>query len=892
MRDESLASDAPWVVESKFEPNRPRRELVHRDRLLRQLIEGEQRKLVLVTAPAGYGKSSLLGQWYAEKSGTSNCIAWLTLEPTEADAKQFSAYVVLALHRAGLAIDDLLIGARAGFADAAIQSVLSKLIAFINQHDAHIILVLEDYHNVDCDPVNAVVRQLLRDTRRNLTIFIDARRQPNIDAFSMIAAGDASEVNAAQLRLTQEETLQALADVVDREEADAIHHLTEGWPVAVQLARVQKRTRPSDPILSGVDGGLVASYLTEQILSTLDQDTQDLLLAVAFLDRFNPDLTNCVLQSSDAWARMNGLSSFAALIVPLDTKGAWYRLHHLFAEYLREMQRRRSVEKAKEILRRASAWYADRKETLEAVRYAAYAEDYKEGERIILEAGGWRVILTEGIGVLNNALRLVPDDVIQASSRLMSARAYLHCKFGEIAEARAALNAAAKLSSDRNDVQCNVDRMLVESLVNLYEDRTDWSVDHRALREKYTDSGLLDSLSRGTMRCEDILVAIGVADLAAASVYLREAFALMRESGSVLGLNYCYLHASHLALHRGDLATAALNVERASELADENFGSDSGLKAAATVMQIAVRCWQGDFARDDLALLRDALLHTIDNDGWVDLYITGFLAAARLARVFSDPSVLQEITGRFRLVAEQRTLTRLSTFLTCYDDFSSGYPGDQRSKGDILDRAKTLCTAYAADERRRDWQSVCAAGCFLAEHGEDGQAIALYEAVYASSQDNGTQLWTYRLALARLLAAYRAGDTDMAKASCLELVDSTAPLGLRGLFLADELSIRILRELRSELRQNEAELLKLQFVNQVLERWAAIKPHTTPGILTEREFEVLEKLSQGLSNKEIARELELTENTVKFHLKSVFAKLSVSKRSQAIIEAQRRGLIA
>ncbi|MEO1043302.1 MAG: LuxR C-terminal-related transcriptional regulator [Pseudomonadota bacterium] len=891
MNDESFAGDVPWVVESKFEPNRPRRELVHRDRLLRQLIDGEQRKLVLVTAPAGYGKSSLLGQWYAEKSGAGDCIAWLTLEKTEADAKQFSAYVVLALHRAGLPIDDLLTGARVGFADAAIQSVLSKLISSINQHQAHNILILEDYHNVDCDPVNAVVRQLLRDTRSNLTIFIDARVQPNIDAFAMIAAGDASEINAAQLRLTQTETLQALADVVDQQEAQEIHHLTEGWPVAVQLARVQKRTRPSDPILSGVDGGLVASYLTEQILSTLDHDTQDLLLAAAFLDRFNPELTNFVLESSDAWARMNGLTSFAALILPLDPKGAWYRLHHLFAEYLREMQQRRSLVRAKEILRRASAWYADRKETLEAVRYAAYAEDYVEGERIIVEAGGWRIILTEGIGVLNNALRMIPDDVLHTSSRLMSARAYLHCKFGEIAEARAALNAAANLSADDDHVRCDVDRMLVESMVNVYEDRTDWSADHRDLRERYTDSGVLDSLSRGTMRCEDTLVALSLGDLSDAGDCLGDAFALMRESGSVLGLNYCYLHASHLALHRGDLATAALNVERASELADENFGSDSGLKAAATLMQIALRCWRGDFVRADLIMLRDALLHTLDNDGWVDLYITGFLAASRLARVFSVLPVLQEITERLRLVADRRTLTRLSNFLACYDDFSNARSSDQQFETGTIERAENLCTSYINGDCQRDWQAVSVAGCFLIEHGDHDRALPLHEAVYEASTTNGTQLWTYRLALARLLALYRAGDTDMAKEACLQLVDRTAPQGLRGLFLSDELSIRILRELRSELRQNEAELLKLQFVNQVLERWAVIKPRTTPGILTERESEVLEKLSHGLSNKEIARELELTENTVKFHLKSVFAKLSVSKRSQAILEAQRRGLI-
>ena len=206
---------------------------------------------------------------------------------------------------------------RDGFADAATNAVLAKLVRSLNDEEGQIVLILEDYHSAECDAVNAIVKRLIRDTLSQFTIFIDSRRQPNIYAFSLIASGDAIEIDAQQLRLTKAETLLALRDVTDDNSGLEIYDQTEGWPVAVQLARVQRRNAPDEPILAGVDGGLIASYLTEQVLSTLDDDTQELLLTLAFLERFNPELVNFVLDSPKAWGRIDSLSSFAALIVPL-----------------------------------------------------------------------------------------------------------------------------------------------------------------------------------------------------------------------------------------------------------------------------------------------------------------------------------------------------------------------------------------------------------------------------------------------------------------------------------------------------------------------------------------------------------------------------------------------
>lgn len=893
MTNDSAFSDIPWVIESKFEPNRPRLELVRRDRLLSQLTEGEPKKVALIIAPAGYGKSSLLGQWVAYAEQNNKNFGWLTLESGEADTKQFLAYIVLVLARSGMVLDELITGARDGFSDAAVENVLSKLIRLLNESEQQMVLILEDYHSAECDAVNSIVKRLIRDTLEKFTIFIDSRKQPNIDAFSLIASGDAVEINAAQLRLTKEETLLALGEVTDERSALSIYQQTEGWPVAVQLALVQKRTQPSEPIIAGVDGGLVASYLTEQILSTLSIEVQDFLLAVSFLERFNPELTNFVLENANAWRQVDSLSSFAAVIVPLDMKGGWYRLHHLFAEYLREMQIRRDPSIANRTLSRASQWYDEKKQIVEAVRYASKAEDFEECERLILAAGGWKIILNEGVSVLRNALRLLPGDIIDSSSRLMISQAYLHCKHGEIRDARELLDASVQATDAQTPVLYDTDRLIVETMVNLYEDRVDgWTPEYRRTRKLYADHDAIDALGKGTMLCEDVLIHLSRAEFTDAGECLRNAFAMMRQSGSVLGLNYCYIHAAQIALFRGDIATAAANIERAGKMADENFGSDSGLKAIATVLGHALGVYQGKSNIEELPEITKTLWHTIDNDGWVEIYLAGMQSVLMLTDQCGDTRHANELIDGLIKFSEKRNLNRLSLYAEIRKSGHRNPPQDKLSTapGGGVDLLK-FATAYSWEDQPRDWQSFLLASCMIAVSAPIDVSRPILERAFALVEEKQAGLWALRLRIANIVAVLNAEGEQSAKILLLELLRVAQPLQSMGVFLCEDSIIRLLGQLRSDLRQNEDELIILQFIDEILAREKVLKPNREKGILSDREFEILHKLADGLSNKEIARELELTENTVKFHLKSLYSKLSVGKRLQAVAEARRIGLV-
>ncbi len=872
--DFSSFTDISWFVDSKLTPYRPSFDLVRRTRLLDSLMNGQDRKLVLVTAPAGYGKSSLLAQWVAEADKEGSRYCWLTLESEEADPKRFLAYVTFALSENGIELDDLVTGARNGYSDSATDAVLSKLTRQLNNTAQKIVLILEDYHHAESEAVNAIIYKLLKDSHENFTVFIDTRTPPKINIFSLIAAGDAIEIDATQLRLTKDETLDALGEVATAEFALELFEKTEGWPVAVQLAKLQQRNSPQEPVVSGAKGGLIASYLTEQVLSSLDHEVQEFLLSCAFLSRFNAELVNAVMEEENGWRHIDQLSSFSALIVPLDVERNWYRLHHLFAEYLKELQIRRDLTKANRILSTASRWYAERGDTVRAVKYAASAHDYDLCRDIILQGGGWRIILTDGIGDLRSALRYLPVAEINKSASLLIATAYLHCKDGEFQQARAQLDAAIALLKIDYDEEIMVERLVVESMINLYEDVGEWGDDYQATRESFLAGGKFDPLEVGTLRCEELLISLSHGEFDKSSAALREAFANMRQSSSVLGLNYCYIHAAHIAIHRADFDMATANIERAFSMAEENFGSDSGLKNLSLVLLYSLHAWQGEVSQERLKDFEGALEHIFENDGWTEIYITALEGFLSYSIQCNDLNNAIRVLKKTWLTAGEKNLVRLQRFIEAVLSPLEG-AGDFAVNGGS--------EMLKIHDSPREWQANVER--YIASL--PGESVAQSSSIIQYLDEIKANLKRIKIDIAILANS----NADVDENYLLRTVQRASKINLMGPFLSSKTLLGLMRKSRQSLRHNEQELMTLRFVENVLETAKSQSPSLASSLLSERESEILHKLSMGQTNKEIARELELTENTIKFHLKSLYSKLSVNKRTKAVIEARKQGLL-
>ena len=714
---------------------------------------------------------------------------------------------------------------------------------------------------------------------------------PSLDTATLVASGDAIEIDADLLRLTRTETLAILGEAIHPNDGEEIFRQTEGWPVAVQLARIQKQTRPELPLRYASPGGLIAKYLTDQILSSLQNGQRDFLLDVAALDRFNPDLANAVRERNDSGQLLAQLDSLSALLVPLDYEGGWYRLHHLFGECLRDAFRRRAPQRMRRIYSAASRWYAERSQTVEAVLHATRAENWEDCERLVQQAGGWKIILKDGIGALRSLLRFIPKPVTDQSPRILIAKAYLCCKDGEYGEARALLAAASNLRLPE-DRAAERDEIAVGSIVEVYADSDEWVRAEIPLARRVRRDDL-DAFEAGALVCAEVLYYFARGDFDRAEKALKSEFSFLRKSGSVLALNYCYLQAGIAALHRGRFDIAAANITRALEMAKGNFGADSGLKNLALVLDFALRVWRGEATAVHFDDFSETLSYIEEHDGWTNIYMLGLDAAFHLAEQCGRFDATDDLAKRYAQLAERRNLDRLRDFVRIFAARAARHAGRRAEATLQFGILRGWMAKNSPADKPWVWQAYFL-GAASTEADSTGHLMGTRRHVISAielSKTMAVDLHTVRLLVAWSTHQRACGAVDDSKQTLLQAVRLASRDAILGPFLCDASTTQALKQLRRDLRTDENELLSTAFMTQVLERTAALRPDDMQPLLSDREQEVLDQLGLGKTNREIARHLELTENTVKFHLKNLYSKLGVNRRAQAASEARRLGLI-
>lgn len=890
--EEDIGGEDGWIVASKFAPSKPKISLVDRARLIERLETGLSAKAIFLIAPAGFGKSTVLCQWYEAQHDRGDIFAWLSLDEADCVPEQFLAYITLALAEAGGELGQFEAAARNGFQDSRAQVVLSSLMRRIGNWSSGCVLILDDMHLAASPETDGLLDQMIREAPANFTLVLNSRVAPSIDLPGLVAAGDAIEIGAEQLRLTQTESREALGTKIAASAAREIFELTEGWPVAVQLARVQKQAQPDTAFHPGISSSLIASYLTKQVLDTLEPDVREFLLEMSVLEQFNASLADAVRGSRNSLAMLRELEAFDALLVPTDVSGGWSRLHHLVAEYLRENLLAEAPGRAIEIYHAASAWFEKEGQLISAVRYARLAEDDALVERLILDGGGWSIILTEGINVMRSLLRLAPEHLVSSSARLMVAKSYLYCKDGKYQEARGLLDASGALGLASSNESYERDRRLVSSMIGAYEDNRDWTVE-TAARDM---PGQLDEwtpLEAGTLLCEAVIALFSSGELDRAHQNLELAFREMRHSGSVLGLNYCYIHAGTLALYQGKFDLAKANIMQALDLAENNFGSDSGLKRMAQVLDFAIHSWAGEVERHEIAEFSNVLAHIEKNDGWTEIYVVGLDAGFSACEQHGELGTAAEFCERMLELAKRRNLTRLERHATILKMRAAYLRGHSHEVAKLVEDISNWVGKHDLKTAVRDWQNHFIAIGNLATTRMMSSSLAtnaLRQSI-VDGHERGASFFEIRLLVSEALLLWQLDKQERSISALRTALELAAPQRIIGPFVGLEPIKPILGRVKADLSLKQESVLLANFISQVAKRRRDVRPQSGNDLMSAREQEILEQLAQGHSNKEIARRFELTENTVKFHLKNIYAKLAVKRRTQAIALARQKNLI-
>ena len=370
------------LLETKLHIPRWRRSLVARPRLSERLSRGAESALTLVSAPAGFGKTTLLAEWLAVAAADERSVAWLSLDQRDNDPALFWTYLVAALNT-GVP----------GVGSGAL-SVLQPpqppneagLVALLNDLDAisnDVVLVLDDYHVIDARDVQDGMAFLLEHLPPQIHLVIASRTDPPLPLARLRGRGELAEIRAADLRFTPGEAAAYLNEVMGlgltAADVAALEGRTEGWIAALQLAALSMQGR--EDVTAFIDGfagddRYIVDFLAEEVLQRQPEHVQHFLLQTSILDRLSGPLCDAVTGQDGGKAKLAALERGNLLLVPLDDRRQWYRYHQLFADVLHARLRDEQPDDVPDLHRRASGWHEQNGEPSEAIRHALAAGDF------------------------------------------------------------------------------------------------------------------------------------------------------------------------------------------------------------------------------------------------------------------------------------------------------------------------------------------------------------------------------------------------------------------------------------------------------------------------------------------------------------------------------------
>lgn len=462
----TTAVDAP-MLETKLRPPDRRPGTVPRPELMARLDAASGRRLTLVSAPAGWGKTTLVGEWLAERAPER--AAWVALDGADNDPARFWRYVAEALRRAGAPVEDQAVGALAGEGETA-EAGLAALVNALAAGPRRTLLALDDYHLIAEPSIHEAMAFLCAQAPDGLRVIIASRTDPPIGLARLRARGDLAELRAADLRFSEREAGDLLAEAaglsLDAGEVARLRQRTEGWAAGLYLAGLSLRGRDdASRFIADFAGDdrLVVDYLADEVLEGQPGERRDFLLRTSVLGRLCGPLCDAVAGTTGAARTLAELESSNLFLVPLDNRRVWYRYHHLFGELLQHELALTAPDEVPELHRRAAAWHLAEGSIDDAVRHAAAAGDLAHAADLI--AAHWFEQMRHGWTVTTQRwLELLPEATVRGDARLCLAEAWLAINLGRPEETRRWLAAADAAWPPGDDRQLEASRVAARAL--------------------------------------------------------------------------------------------------------------------------------------------------------------------------------------------------------------------------------------------------------------------------------------------------------------------------------------------------------------------------------------------------------------------------------------------
>ncbi|MGV8966530.1 MAG: LuxR C-terminal-related transcriptional regulator [Cellulomonas sp.] len=873
------------LIATKLHIPQVRRGLVARPRLLERLRRGADSQLTLVSAPAGFGKTTLLTEWLDETSAAERRVAWLSLDAADNAPVTFWTYVVTAFQGAvpgvGANALELLLTT-----PLPTELVLTTLLNDLAAAPGEVWLVLDDYHLVDHHDVGQGMAFLLQHLPPQVHVVLSTRADPDLPLARWRVRGELVELRAADLRFTSDEAAAYLNEATGLRltagDVEALEERTEGWIAALQLAALslQGRDDVSGFIarFAGNDRYLV-DYLVEEVLTHQSQPVRDFLLRSAVLDRLTGPLCDAVVGRAGSSELLATLDRANLFLVTLDDQRTWYRYHHLFADVLRARLLAEQPALVPLLHQRASNWYEEHDSAEEAVRHALAGRDLDRAVHL-MELAVPAIRRNRQEAVLLAWLRLLPDDVVRLSPVLNVFYGWMLLVSGDadgfelrLDDAERALAAvsdgAAPPWADTVELR-TLPATIAVYRASLAQARGDVAGTEAHAQRALGLAGPDDHLARGSAAGFLGMVAWARGDVSIALETFAQAVASLHAAGNLVDELSSTVVLADMWLAAGRPRTARRLCERALRLADEH-----GERAGRATVDLLVGLSELDYELGDLAAAKERLERAAalgEGASMTESRHRWFSARARVAAAEGDlaeaVALLDEAEARYLpgFVPATRPLAAMKARIWIAHSHVPEAARWARERG----VATTDDAAYLSE-----FDHLTLVRLLLAQHrahpdpGAIDQAVRLLARLREAAEASGRAGSLVEIQLLTALAQDAQGHRQQARQSLADARDrSPEPDGYVRLFLDEGTP---LAELTGEPTSSAANA------------WG--EP------LSERELQVLRLLDSELTGPQIARELFVTLNTLRSHTKRIFTKLEVTSRRAAVSRARERGLL-
>ena len=671
-------------------PIRP--ELVQRSRLIEQLNEGLHRKLILISAPAGFGKTTLVSAWIKD-CGTAT--AWISLDESDNDPARFLAYLVAALRTVNQELGKGALSALASPQPPDEEALLTALINDINALPGGLILVLDDYHLITAKPIHSAVSFLLEHLPPRMHMVITTRADPPLPIARLRGRGQLTELRQTDLRFSLDEATTFLNQVMGLGLLDgditALTSRTEGWITGLQMAALacQAALTAHGPdtgqlanFVQAFTGGnrFVLDYFVEEVLQRQPEQIQSFLLQTAVLDRLTGPLCDAVLDiqhaqwdfgpgeaeslpstvqvpisnlQSPSQQILDQLEAANLFIIPLDSERRWYRYHRLFSDLLRKRLRHMQPDREPILHGRASAWYEQNGLLAEAIDHTLSAQDYERAADLIEQVAEATLMRSE-ITTFTGWVDLLPDELVQARPSLCLSHAWALLWSGQPLETIEARLQAVDTEGDANSIRSIPMRAFLATWQGRVSRASDLT--REALEQLPEDESFLRSIAAWNLGMSYMLSG----DFEAGTQIFDQSIRMAQQTGNVMIAVSALCHLADLNMSQANLTEAKALFQQALQLATDEHGQPRSIAGMALI-------GLGELAREgnDLEAAGRHLLAGIDKiRQWGEFgALDGYLALARLKQAQGDQAGARELLRKAEQIAIQFDVTEFDDLL-------------------------------------------------------------------------------------------------------------------------------------------------------------------------------------------------------------------------------------